>query len=97
MQIKVLGPGCAKCNETEKLMRTAVQEAQSVATIEKVTDFKEMMKLGVMSTPAVVINGQVMCTGRVPSKAEVLEWLARFEMAPADFAISDCGCGCPKH
>ncbi len=76
MDIKVLGPGCAKCKEAEKIVADAVQEAHSPATVEKITDFKAMMALGVMSTPAVVIDGTVMCTGRVPSKAEVLGWLA---------------------
>ena len=68
MEIKVLGPGCARCRETEQLVSSAVQEAGITASVEKVTDFREMMSLGVMATPAVVIDGRVMCTGRVPSK-----------------------------
>ena len=76
MLIKVLGPGCAKCKEAEKIVASAVQEANSAATVEKVTEFKEMMALGVMATPAVVIDGKIMCTGRVPSKSEVLGWIA---------------------
>ena len=61
MLIKVLGPGCAKCKEAENVVNAAVQDAGSAATVEKVTDLKEMMALGVMSTPAVVIdnNGTV--------------------------------------
>ncbi len=76
MEIKVLGPGCARCRETEKLVLTAVQEAGTAASVKKVTDFKEMMALGVMATPAVVIDGKVMCTGRVPSKDEILHWIS---------------------
>ncbi len=76
MLIQVLGPGCAKCREVEKLINMAVQESGSSATVEKVTDFKEMMALGVMSTPAVVIDGTIMCTGRIPNKSEVMEWIA---------------------
>ena len=76
MEIKVLGPGCARCRETEKLVLTAVQEAGTDASVKKVTDFKEMMALGVMATPAVVIDGKVMCTGRVPSKDEILHWVS---------------------
>ena len=75
MLIKILGPGCAKCKEVEKVVSTAVQEAGAGAIVEKVTDLKAMMALGVMSTPAVVINNKVICTGRVPSKAEVMGWL----------------------
>ena len=68
MLIKVLGPGCAKCKEVEKVINVVVQESGSSAKVEKVTDFKEMMALGVMSTPAVIIDGTIMCTGRIPSK-----------------------------
>lgn len=75
MLIKVLGPGCAKCKDAEQTVIAAVQEAGSDATVEKVTDFKEMMALGVMSTPAVVIDNTVMCTGRVPSRSEVMGWI----------------------
>ena len=49
MLIKVLGPGCAKCKEVEKVINVVVQESGSSAKVEKVTDFKEMMALGVMS------------------------------------------------
>lgn len=75
MLIKVLGPGCAKCKEVEKVINVVVQESGSSAKVEKVTDFKEMMALGVMSTPAVIIDGTIMCTGRIPSKSEVMEWI----------------------
>lgn len=77
MEIKVLGPGCARCRGTEQLVSSAVQEAGITASVEKVTDFREMMSLGVMATPAVVIDGRVMCTGRVPSKDEILHWISR--------------------
>ena len=70
MEIKVLGPGCARCRETEQLVSSAVQEAGITASVEKVTDFREMMSL------AVVIDGRVMCTGRVPSKDEILHWIS---------------------
>ncbi len=76
MLIQVLGPGCARCREAENVVVAAVREAGCDAAVEKVTDIREMMTLGVMSTPAVVIDGRIMCTGRVPAKAEVLNWLA---------------------
>lgn len=75
MQIKVLGPGCPKCHEAEKLVREAVAEAGVVAEVVKVSDFQEMAMLGVFATPAVVIDGVVKCSGKVPAKKEVLAWL----------------------
>ncbi|MFZ5797816.1 MAG: thioredoxin family protein [Desulfobulbus sp.] len=77
MEIKVLGPGCAKCAEVEKIMRAAVDEAGVSATIEKVSDFQKIAGFGVFATPAVVIDGQVKCVGKVPSKAEALAWLKK--------------------
>lgn len=76
MVIKVLGPGCAACQETERVVRAAVDEAGCAATVEKISDFKTMMAFGVLSTPAVVLDGSVVCSGRVPSRSEVLTWIA---------------------
>lgn len=76
MIIKVLGPGCTKCKEAEVLVKNVVAEQNSAATVEKVTDLQEMMRLGVLSTPAVVIDGVVKCTGRIPTKEELIGWLA---------------------
>ena len=75
MNILVLGPGCAKCNEAEKIVKTALQEAGVEASVEKITDFQEIAKLGVFSTPAVVIDGEIKCVGKVPVKNEILEWI----------------------
>jgi len=75
MEIKVLGPGCAKCSEAEKIMRAAVEEAGVTATIDKISDFQQIAQHGVFSTPAVVIDGQIKCVGKVPSKNEALAWL----------------------
>jgi small redox-active disulfide protein 2 len=75
MEIKVLGPGCPKCSEAEKIVKTAMQEAGVAASVEKISDFQEIAKLGVFSTPAVVIDGQIKCVGKVPTRKEVLEWL----------------------
>jgi small redox-active disulfide protein 2 len=75
MDIKVCGPGCAKCEEVERLVKEAVDEAGIAATIEKVTDFNAIAGYGVFSTPAVVIDGQVKCVGKVPNKKEILSWL----------------------
>ena len=72
MDIKVLGPGCAKCAEVQKIMQAVVDEVGTSATIEKITDFQQIAKYGVFSTPAVVIDGQVKCVDRVPTRKDVL-------------------------
>jgi small redox-active disulfide protein 2 len=77
MDIKVLGPGCAKCKETEKVVREAVAAAGVDANVEKITDFQQMMQYGVMSTPAVVVDGEVKVVGKVPSKDDVLAWIKK--------------------
>jgi len=76
MEVKVLGPGCPKCEETERLVREAVSELGIEATVEKIKDFNEFAKYGVFSTPAVVVNGQAKCVGKVPTKDEIKNWLA---------------------
>ena len=75
MEIKVLGPGCAKCHQTEDVVRQAVAEAGIAADIEKVTDMMKIAGYGVLSTPAVVVDGEVKSLGKVPKKQEVLAWL----------------------
>jgi small redox-active disulfide protein 2 len=75
MEIKVCGPGCAKCKEVERIVNEALSEAGKEATVEKVSDFNEIAKLGIFSTPAVVIDGQAKCVGKVPTRKEVLAWL----------------------
>ena len=75
MEIKVLGPGCAKCKQTEEIVKTAVAESGVAAKVEKVTDMMEIAGYGVFGTPAVVVDGEVKCVGKIPKKAEVLGWL----------------------
>ena len=75
MKIQVCGPGCANCTKAESVVKEAVADAGIDAEILKVTDFADMAKLGVLSTPAIVIDGKIMCVGKVPTKNEVLEWL----------------------
>jgi len=75
MNIKVLGPGCKKCIETEKIIKNAIKEAGVDAVVEKVSDIQEIAKHGVFSTPAVIIDGQIKCTGKAPGKKVVLGWL----------------------
>lgn len=75
MKIEICGPGCANCEKAAEIIRQAVAESGMEADVVKVTDFAEMAKMGVLSTPAVVIDGQVKCVGKVPSKNDVLEWI----------------------
>ncbi|MCK5078498.1 MAG: TM0996/MTH895 family glutaredoxin-like protein [Bacteroidales bacterium] len=75
MNIKVLGTGCPKCNSLEKLTRKAVKESGINADIEKVDDIMKIMEYGIMKTPALVINGEVKISGRLPSEKELKEFL----------------------
>lgn len=76
MEIKVLGPGCPNCQKTEEIVKQALAEAGVEATVEKVTGMMDIASYGVFGTPAVVIDGQVKCVGKVPSKEDVTSWLA---------------------
>lgn len=76
MEIKVYGPGCAKCVAVEKLVREVVSQKAPGVTVEKVSDIREMMKAGILSTPAVVIDSVLKSSGRVPSKEEIESWIS---------------------
>ncbi len=75
LNIKVLGPGCANCKRLEQITRREAANLGIDAAIEKVTDYGQIMAYGVMSTPGLVINEQVMAYGRIPSNQEVIDWL----------------------
>lgn len=75
MEIKVLGPGCPKCETVEKNTRAALEEAGVEATIEKVKKVSEIMEYDVIMTPALVINGKIKVSGRVPDKNEIKDWI----------------------
>ena len=77
MEIKVLGPGCAKCSKTEKLVKEVIEETGVDASVEKVSDMMQIAAYGVFGTPAVVIDGDVKIVGKIPKKAEVLKWIAK--------------------
>lgn len=77
MEIKICGPGCVKCDKAYKIVEKSVNQAGIEATITKVSDFQEIAKLGVFSTPAVVVDGKVKCVGKVPSESEVSSWLGQ--------------------
>jgi small redox-active disulfide protein 2 len=75
MNILVIGPGCAKCKTLAQFTEQAVQELGVTAEINKVTDLKQIMALGVMLTPALVVNGTIKVSGKVPSVAEIKDIL----------------------
>ncbi|PKM68919.1 MAG: redox-active disulfide protein 2 [Firmicutes bacterium HGW-Firmicutes-2] len=75
MEIKVLGPGCKNCTNLEANTKKALEELNMEATVLKVTDMKEIMGYGVMSTPALVVDGKLKMMGRVPKPSEIKEYL----------------------
>ncbi|HEY5525555.1 MAG TPA: thioredoxin family protein [Clostridium sp.] len=75
MIIKILGTGCSNCKRLEANAKKAIEELGVEATIEKVTDIKEIMKYGVMKTPAIVVDEKVKAYGRVPTAEEIKKYL----------------------
>ena len=77
MDIKILGTGCPKCKALEKVTRDVVAENGIDATVSKVEEIMDIMKYGVMTTPALVVDGKVVLKGRVPSKEGVKQILTQ--------------------
>ncbi len=75
MEIKVLGPGCAKCKKAEQLVREVIKETGVDASVEKVTDMMQIASYGVFGTPSVIVDGEVKCTGKVPKKNDIKAWI----------------------
>lgn len=96
MEIKVFGPGCARCTEAENLAKEVAAAKGGNITVRKVTDLKEMMAAGVMSTPAIAVDGVVKSTGRIPGKEEIAAWVdgASGSAAPSTSDGSCCGGNC---
>ena len=74
--VKILGSGCANCKKLEAVARAAAESAGVPAEFVKVTDQLEMLAYDFLSTPALVIGEKVVCSGRIPTQAEVASWLA---------------------
>jgi small redox-active disulfide protein 2 len=74
--IKVLGAGCANCKRLEQIARKAVQNMAVDADVVKVTDYQEILNYDVLKTPGLVINEKVVSTGRIPTEAEMITFLA---------------------
>ena len=74
--VKVLGSGCANCNRLEQTTRKVIQNMALEADIIKVTDHLEIMEHGILNTPGLIVNDEVVASGRIPSEAEITTWLA---------------------
>ena len=81
LQVTVYGPGCARCFETERRVRATAERMGIVAEIRKETDFVAMAKAGVLTTPAVAVNGKLRSAGHVPSEDEIERWLTETSAA----------------
>ena len=77
MEIKVLGPGCPRCEATKNNVEEAVAESGLSAEIIKVKDAMEIAKHGVFGTPAVVVDGEVKSVGKIPTKDEIKGWITK--------------------
>lgn len=75
MKIEILGTGCPKCKQLEENARIALKEKGVQADIVKITEIDEIIEYGVMSTPAIVIDGEVKSYGRVVTVEEIKKWL----------------------
>ena len=75
MKIEILGTGCPKCKKLYEISEEAVKELGISAEIIKVTDINKIIDYGVMVTPALVIDGDVMVAGKIPGKQEITDWI----------------------
>jgi len=75
MKIEILGTGCPKCKKMEENVRKALESLGKKAEVVKVTDIVEIINRGVMSTPALLVDGKEVASGRVPESDEIIGWL----------------------
>lgn len=75
MEIRILGPGCPRCQEVEKRTIDVLAEMNIAADVQKVTDLMKIAEYKVLATPALVINGKVKCSGKIPSKEDIKKWI----------------------
>ncbi len=75
LTVKILGSGCANCRKLEAVAREAASAAHVEAEFVKVTDVQQIMTYSRLSTPGLVVNEKLVCSGRIPSLAEVQKWL----------------------
>jgi small redox-active disulfide protein 2 len=77
MEIKILGPGCPRCEDLMKRTINVLAELNIAAAVDKVADIKEIVAYRVLSTPALIIDGQVKCAGRIPRVEEIKAWILK--------------------
>jgi len=77
LEIKILGAGCGRCNTVQRMAMEVVEEMGLAASVEHVTDIKEIGRYGVMGTPAVLINGKVVSVGIIPQRDQMKRWIAQ--------------------
>lgn len=75
MKIDILGSGCLKCKQLETNAKKALEEQGKKAEVVKITEIDKIIECGVMSTPAIVIDGEVKASGRIPAVEEIKKWL----------------------
>ena len=75
LTIKVLGSGCANCKRVEQIARKVVEEMKLEAEVTKVTEYAQFASYDIISTPGLVVNEEVVCSGRIPTSSEVTKWL----------------------
>lgn len=75
MKIKILGPGCPRCNQVEKTTREVIKELGMDASLEHVRDVKKIIEYPILHTPGLVLNEELVCSGRVPTKAEITQFV----------------------
>jgi len=75
MKIEILGSGCPKCKQLEANAKKAVEETGKKAEVVKITDINEIIERGIMSTPAISIDGKIKASGRIPEVKEIEGWL----------------------
>lgn len=75
MKIEILGTGCPKCKKLEENTRKALEETGKKADVKKITDINKIIEYGVMSTPAIVIDGKIKASGKIPDVEEIKRWL----------------------
>jgi small redox-active disulfide protein 2 len=75
LEIRILGPGCPNCERLMHEVRDVLQEQNVDADLEHVRDLKEIARYGFVATPALVINGRIAASGRVPQRAKIIEWI----------------------
>ena len=77
MEIKILGPGCPKCKQTEEIVRQVIADEGIAADVEKVTDIMKIAGYGVFGTPTVIIDGEVKSVGKIPKKEDIKTWIKK--------------------